>query len=140
MTMLERVGSYSNEYFNSLIREYTDKGKAPENHGMNRAIHAYLNTNDLKANELLVDDMPFMQDIDDFMGTIEAAGIHEFVRYIHGLNGVSPLSHGSWLGNRRQLSSRSFSLFHPAGTAHEKDITENGIFSLAGLDFHRRSE
>ena len=42
MTMLERVGSYSNEYFNSLIREYTDKGKAPESHGMNRAIHAYL--------------------------------------------------------------------------------------------------
>lgn len=38
MTMLERVGSYSNEYFNSLIREYTDKGKAPESHGMNRAI------------------------------------------------------------------------------------------------------
>ena len=79
MTMLERVGSYSNEYFNSLIREYTDKSKAPESHGMNRAIHAYLNTNDLKANELLVDDMPFMQDIDDFMGTIEAAGIHEFL-------------------------------------------------------------
>lgn len=26
MTMLERVGSYSNEYFNSLIREYTDTG------------------------------------------------------------------------------------------------------------------
>ena len=41
MTMLERVGSYSNEYFNSLIREYTDKGKAPESHGMNRAIRAY---------------------------------------------------------------------------------------------------
>lgn len=79
MTMLERVGSYSNEYFNSLIREYTDKGKAPESHGMNRAIRAYLNTNDLKVNELLVDDMPFMQDIDDFMGTIEAAGIHEFL-------------------------------------------------------------
>jgi len=39
MTMLERVGSYSNEYFNSLIREYTDKSKAPESHGMNRAIH-----------------------------------------------------------------------------------------------------
>ena len=58
MTMLERVGSYSNEYFNSLIREYTDKGKAPESHGMNRAIRAYLNTNDLKVNELLVDDMP----------------------------------------------------------------------------------
>lgn len=53
MTMLERVGSYSNEYFNSLIREYTDKGKAPESHGMNRAIRAYLNTNDLKVNELL---------------------------------------------------------------------------------------
>lgn len=79
MTMLERVGSYSNEYFNSLIREYTDKGKAPKSHGMNRAIRAYLNTNDLKVNELLVDDMPFMQDIDDFMGTIEAAGIHEFL-------------------------------------------------------------
>ena len=59
MTMLERVGSYSNEYFNSLIREYTDKGKAPESHGMNRAIRAYLNTNDLKVNELLVDDMPY---------------------------------------------------------------------------------
>ena len=42
-------------------------------------IRAYLNTNDLKVNELLVDDMPFMQDIDDFMGTIEAAGIHEFL-------------------------------------------------------------
>ena len=69
MTMLERVGSYSNEYFNSLIREYTDKGKAPESHGMNRAIRAYLNTNDLKVNELLVDDMPFMQDIDDFIPT-----------------------------------------------------------------------
>ena len=27
MTMLERVGSYSNEYFNSLIREYTDKAR-----------------------------------------------------------------------------------------------------------------
>lgn len=70
MTMLERVGSYSNEYFNSLIREYTDKSKAPESHGMNRAIHAYLNTNDLKVNELLVDDMPFMQDIDDFTAAL----------------------------------------------------------------------
>ena len=46
MTMLNRVGSFNNEYFNSLIREYTDKGQRPESFGMSRAIMAYLDTND----------------------------------------------------------------------------------------------
>ena len=44
MTMLDRVGSFNNEYFNSLIREYTDKGQRPESFGMSRAIMAYLDT------------------------------------------------------------------------------------------------
>ena len=54
MTMLKRVGSFNNEYFNSLIREYTDKGQRPESFGMSRAIMAYLDTNDSGAAEFMV--------------------------------------------------------------------------------------
>lgn len=79
MTMLKRVGSFNNEYFNSLIREYTDKGQRPENFGMSRAIMAYLDTNDSGVAEFMVSDMPFLRDMDGFMGTVEAAGITEFL-------------------------------------------------------------
>lgn len=79
MTMIERVGSFKNEYFNALIEKYTDRQQAPESHGMNRAIRAYLESNDENLSGLMVSDMPFMQDMDDFMGTIEAAGITEFL-------------------------------------------------------------
>lgn len=79
MTMIERVSSFKNEYFNALIEKYTDRKQAPESHGMNRAIRAYLESNDGNLSELMVSDMPFMQDMDDFMGTIEAAGITEFL-------------------------------------------------------------
>ena len=79
MTMIERVSSFKNEYFNALIEKYTDRKQAPESHGMNRAIRAYLESNDENLSELMVSDMPFMQDMDDFMGTIEAAGITEFL-------------------------------------------------------------
>lgn len=79
MTMKERVTSYRNEYFDGLIEKYTAKKQAPESHGMNRAIIAYLHTNDASLSELMVDDMPFSNDMDDFMGTIEAAGITEFL-------------------------------------------------------------
>ena len=79
MTMLDRVNSFRNEYFNGLIREYTDKKAAPESHGMNRAIMAYLQTNDWNMSEFTVEDMPFLSDMDDFMGTILAAGITEFL-------------------------------------------------------------
>lgn len=79
MTMLERVGSFNNEYFNSLIREYTDKGQRPESFGMSRAIMAYLDTNDSGAAEFMVGDMPFRQDMDGFMEAVEAAGITEFL-------------------------------------------------------------
>lgn len=78
MTMLERVSSFSNEYFNGLIREYTDRKEAPASFGVNRAIMAYLNTNDNGGTELAVEDAPFPADMDDFMGTIEAAGITQF--------------------------------------------------------------
>ena len=44
MTMLKRVGSFNNEYFNSLIRKYTDKGQRPESFGMSRAIMAWIPT------------------------------------------------------------------------------------------------
>ena len=77
--MIERVSSFKNEYFNALIEKYTDRKQAPESHGMNRAIRAYLESNDENLSELMVSDMPFMQDMDDFMGTIEAAGITEFL-------------------------------------------------------------
>jgi hypothetical protein len=77
--MIERVNSFKNEYLSSLIEEYTDKRKAPESHGMAYAIRAYLASNDENLSELMVLDMPFMQDMDDFMGTIEAAGITEFL-------------------------------------------------------------
>ena len=40
MTMIERVSSFKNEYFNALIEKYTDRKQAPESHGMNRAIRA----------------------------------------------------------------------------------------------------
>ena len=56
MTMLDRVNSFRNEYFNGLIREYTDKKAAPESHGMNRAIMAYLQTNDWNMSELTVEE------------------------------------------------------------------------------------
>ena len=79
MTMLKRVGSFNNEYFNSLIREYTDKGQRPESFGMSRAIMAYLDTNDSGAAEFMVGDMPFRQDMDGFMEAVEAAGITEFL-------------------------------------------------------------
>lgn len=79
MTMLDRVGSFNNEYFNSLIQEYTDKKQRPENFGMSRAIMAYLDTNDSGVAEFMVGDMPFLQDMDGFMGAIEAAGITEFL-------------------------------------------------------------
>ena len=79
MTMLDRVGSFNNEYFNSLIREYTDKRQRPENFGMSRAIMAYLDTNDNGASEFMVNDMPFLQDMDGFMETDGAAGITEFL-------------------------------------------------------------
>lgn len=79
MTMIERVSSFNNEYFNSLIAEYSEKKQAPESYGMNRAIRAYLESNDENLSELMVSDMPFLQDMDDFMGTIEAAGITEFL-------------------------------------------------------------
>ena len=79
MTMIERVNSFKNEYLSSLIEEYTDKQKAPESHWMTYAIRAYLTSNDENLSELMVLDMPFMQDMDDFMGTIEAAGITEFL-------------------------------------------------------------
>lgn len=79
MTMIERVSSFKNEYFNALIEKYTDRKQAPESHGMNRAIRAYLESNDENLSELMVSDMPFMQDMDDFMGTIEDAGITEFL-------------------------------------------------------------
>lgn len=78
MTMIERVKSFSNPYFNSLIEKYTDRKEAPESFGMNRAIMSYLNTNDYGLSKLTVDDMPFLQDMDGFMETIEAAGIMEF--------------------------------------------------------------
>ena len=73
MTMLKRVGSFNNEYFNSLIREYTDKGQRPESFGMSRAIMAYLDTNDSGVAEFMVGDMPFRQDMDGFMEAVEAA-------------------------------------------------------------------
>ena len=79
MTMLARVSSFDNEYFNSLIREYTDKGQRPEDFGMSRAIMAYLDTNDRGVTEFMVSDMPFLRDMDGFMGTVEAAGITEFL-------------------------------------------------------------
>lgn len=79
MTMIERVSSFNNEYFNSLIVKYSEKKQAPESYGMNRAIRAYLESNDENLSELMVSDMPFLQDMDDFMGTIEAAGITEFL-------------------------------------------------------------
>ena len=79
MTMLARVSSFDNEYFNSLIREYTDKGQRPENFGMSRAMMAYLDTNDRGVTEFMVSDMPFLRDMDGFMGTVEAAGITEFL-------------------------------------------------------------
>ena len=79
MTMKERVNSYRNEYLDGLIEKYTEKKQAPESHGMNRAIIAYLHTNDAGLSEYMVDDMPFSNDMDDFMGTIEAAGIVEFL-------------------------------------------------------------
>ena len=79
MTMLKRVGSFNNEYFNSLIREYTDKGRRPESFGMSRAIMAYLDTNDSGVTEFMVGDMPFLQDMDGFMEAVEAAGITEFL-------------------------------------------------------------
>lgn len=79
MTMLKRVGSFNNEYFNSLIREYTDKGQRPVNFGMSRAIMAYLDTNDSGVAEFMVGDMPFLQDMDGFMEAVEAAGITEFL-------------------------------------------------------------
>ena len=79
MTMLDRVSSFNNEYFNSLIREYTDKRQRPESFGMSRAIMAYLDTNDSGVTEFMVGDMPFLQDMDGFMETVEAAGITEFL-------------------------------------------------------------
>lgn len=79
MTMIERVSSFNNEYFNSLIVKYSEKKQAPESYGMNRAIRAYLESNDENLSGLMVSDMPFLQDMDDFMGTIEAAGITEFL-------------------------------------------------------------
>jgi len=79
MTMLKRVGSFNNEYFNSLIREYTDKGQRPVSFGMSRAIMAYLDTNDSGVAEFMVGDMPFLQDMDGFMEAVEAAGITEFL-------------------------------------------------------------
>ena len=79
MTMLNRVGSFNNEYFNSLIREYTDKGRRPESFGMSRAIMAYLDTNDSGVAEFMVGDMPFLQDMDGFMEAVEAAGTTEFL-------------------------------------------------------------
>lgn len=79
MTMLDRVSSFNNEYFNSLIREYTDKKQRPENFGMSRAIMAYLDTNDSGATEFMVNDMPFLQDMDGFMEAVGAAGITEFL-------------------------------------------------------------
>lgn len=79
MTMIERVSSFNNEYFNGLIVKYSGNGQAPESHGMHRAIMAYLRSNDENLSGLMVDDMPFIQDMDDFMGTIEAAGITEFL-------------------------------------------------------------
>ncbi|MDB2127991.1 hypothetical protein [Enterocloster clostridioformis] len=78
MTMIERVKIFSNPYFNSLIEKYTDRKEAPESFGMSRAIMAYLKTNDCGLSKLTVDDMPFLQDMDGFMDTIEAAGITEF--------------------------------------------------------------
>lgn len=79
MTMIERVSSFNNEYFNSLIVKYSGNRQAPESHGMHRAIMAYLRSNDENLSGLMVDDMPFIQDMDDFMGAIEAAGITEFL-------------------------------------------------------------
>ena len=79
MTMIERVGSFNNEYFNGLIVKYSEKEQAPESYGASRAIRAYLESNDENLSELMVSDMPFLQDMDDFMGTIEAAGITEFL-------------------------------------------------------------
>lgn len=79
MTMLNRVSSFNNGYFNSLIREYTNKRQRPENFGMSRAIMAYLDTNDSEVTEFMVNDMPFLQDMDGFMEAVEAAGITEFL-------------------------------------------------------------
>lgn len=79
MTMKERVHSYQNEYFNALIDKYTNKKQKPQSHGMNHAIVSYLHTNDANLTELYIDDMPFLNDMDDFMSTIETAGITEFL-------------------------------------------------------------
>lgn len=79
MTMLERVSSFSNEYFNCLIQKYTERKEAPESFGVNRAVMAYLQTNDNGLSEFMADDLPFLQDMDDFMGAVEAAGITEFL-------------------------------------------------------------
>ena len=124
MTMLDRVGSFNNEYFNSLIREYTDKGQRPESFGMSRAIMAYLDTNDSRVAEFMVNDMPFLQDMDGFMEAVEAAGITEFLlcdnstglmerlhkagginaeKKFHRPYGESALPAGAWLGGRRKL-------------------------------------
>lgn len=60
MTMIERVSSFNNEYFNGLIVKYSGNGQAPESHGMHRAIMAYLRSNDENLSGLMVDDMPFI--------------------------------------------------------------------------------
>lgn len=79
MTMLERVNSFSNGYFNSLIQRYSEKKEAPGSFGVNRAIMAYLQINDCNLTEFMAEDMPFLNDMDNFMGTVEAAGITEFL-------------------------------------------------------------
>ena len=110
MTMLKRVGSFNNEYFNSLIREYTDKGQRPESFGMSRAIMAYLDTNDSGAAEFMVGDMPFRQDMDGFMEAVEAAGITEFLLCDNSTGLMESLhyllGHGWAVGGTCELEAR----------------------------------
>lgn len=79
MTRKERINSFRNGYFDSLLERGSEQEKTPYSRGMNWALRAYLNTNENGAEEFGIDDMPFMADMDDFMETLEAAGITAFL-------------------------------------------------------------
>ena len=70
---------FNNDHFEGLIAYYTEKQTAPSSYATNRAIRAYIETKEKGLDAYTVRELPFEQDMGEFMHMVETdAGITEF--------------------------------------------------------------
>jgi hypothetical protein len=70
--------SFINNYFEGQISYYAENQNAPCSSGRGRAHRAYYETNDYELETYTVKEMPFENDMTEFINTIKEAGIKEF--------------------------------------------------------------